>query len=88
MTKETMQGVRFESQIGTWHEIDRLNAYNLSFIMFESDQYGNDAYYIIASDTLDNGSFTFILLDVSDWDDLHEHMSEDLEWDIDDSEDF
>ena len=88
MTKESMHGVRFDSQIGSWHEIDRLNAYNLTFIMFESEQYGNDAYYIIASDTLDNGKFTYILTDVADWDDLHDDMLDDDDWIIDDSSDF
>ena len=72
---ETLENIRIEGRTGTWYEIDR----NDRYILFESEEYGDEAGHILTDYDLQEVCET--------WDSLEETVDylEDTEpsWDCD-----
>lgn len=62
---EKLQGLKFDGYKGTWHELERAKVMGAKIILLESEQWGNDIYYIIAESCKD-GSLK-VVVDDAEW---------------------
>lgn len=54
--EETLENVKLEDYEGTWYEIDRKDVLNLTYILFESEDFGDEAGHLVIEYTDERNS--------------------------------
>ena len=54
--EETLENVKLEDYEGTWYEIDRKDVLNLTYILFESEDFGDETGHLVIEYTDERNS--------------------------------
>lgn len=53
---ERLENIKIEGRIGTWYEIDRIDVLNLTYILFESEYFGDESGCLVVEYTKERNS--------------------------------
>jgi hypothetical protein len=53
---ERLENIKIEGRIGTWYEIDREDVLSLTYILFESEDFGDEAGHLVVEHTKERNS--------------------------------